>query len=54
MMNAAADDVGDDIIVSVVGDDDVGDGDDDVEENEEVLCKGKLFTRLFHLDSRSY
>ena len=32
-MNAAADYVGDDIVVSVVGDDDVGD-DDDYDDND--------------------
>ena len=30
------------------------DEDDDEDEDEEVVCKAKLFTRLFHLDSGSY
>ena len=38
------------------GDNDDNDDDekDDVDDEEESLCKAKLFTRLFHLDSRSY
>ena len=30
------------------------DEDDDDEEYEEAVCKAKMFTRLFHLDSGSY
>ena len=35
-------------------DDDEADEDDEDGNDEEVLCKAKLFTRLFHLDSGSY
>ena len=33
---------------------DFDEDDDDEDEDEEVVCKAKLFTRLFHLDSGSY
>ena len=36
-------------------DDDAPDDDaDDDDESKEAMCKAKLFTRLFHLDSGSY
>ena len=35
-------------------DNDNDDADDEDGDDEEVLCKAKLFTRLFHLDSGSY